>query len=591
MNRLRLTPLLALAALLVVGGLSLLSLVPPRPVPATASKAVFSAERAWDHLEVIAAEPRPQGSPAADAAREYIVAELEALGLAPRIEASTRTRRLRDGMERAFELRNVVVEVAGTDPTGAVLMLSHYDSHWTGTGAGDAGLSVAALLEAMRVLAAGPPLRNDLVLLLTDGEEYGMLGARSFVESDPAMARVRVALNFEGRGSAGPVLMFETGPGNAALVRTFHRGAARPIGSSLFPEAYRFLPNYTDFTAFLDAGVRGLNFAHIGRAETYHHASDTPDNASPRTLQHQGDLAVSMARAFGDLDLDALPGAASGDAVFFNLPGLGMVRYPAGLSLPLALAVVALWLAAVVWGRRRRAVRLWGVAAGLGTGILALVITVGAAWVAGRVAAMQPDAGTLTDKLVVREWPYMLALIAIALAAVLGGVAGIGRWLGAASVTLGVLLIPALLGVAAAVVVPGASYLLVWPAAFGIGAAWVAAAAGTRPDTGRASADREPWVAIALLVPVALLWGPHLSLFLTGLTLNMVLALGVVAGLAAMSVAAVGSVGAVRSPGRAGRAGQGRGRAGRAGQGRGRGHAGDERRAGGGAAAGSRSGG
>jgi hypothetical protein len=591
MNRLRLTPLLALAALLAVGALSLLSLVPPRPVPATASKAVFSAERAWDHLEVIAAEPRPQGSPAADAAREYIVAELEALGLAPRIEASTRTRRLRDGMERAFELRNVVVEVAGTDPTGAVLMLSHYDSHWTGTGAGDAGLSVAALLEAMRVLAAGPPLRNDLVLLLTDGEEYGMLGARSFVESDPAMARVRVALNFEGRGSAGPVLMFETGPGNAALVRTFHRGAARPIGSSLFPEAYRFLPNYTDFTAFLDAGVRGLNFAHIGRAETYHHASDTPDNASPRTLQHQGDLAVSMARAFGDLDLDALPGAASGDAVFFNLPGLGMVRYPAGLSLPLALAVVALWLAAVVWGRRRRAVRLWGVAAGLGTGILALVITVGAAWVAGRVAAMQPDAGTLTDKLVVREWPYMLALIAIALAAVLGGVAGIGRWLGAASVTLGVLLIPALLGVAAAVVVPGASYLLVWPAAFGIGAAWVAAAAGTRPDTGRASADREPWVAIALLVPVALLWGPHLSLFLTGLTLNMVLALGVVAGLAAMSVAAVGSVGAVRSPGRAGRAGQGRGRAGRAGQGRGRGHAGDERRAGGGAAAGSRSGG
>jgi hypothetical protein len=562
-SRAAFTAVLALAALLAVGGLSLLSLVPPRPVPASASKAVFSAERAWDHLEVIAAEPRPQGSPAADAAREYIVAELEALGLAPRIEVSTRTRRWRDGTEREFELHNIVAEVPGTDPTGAVLLLSHYDSHWAGAGAGDAGLSVAALLEAMRVLAAGSPLRNDLLLLLTDGEEYGLLGARSFAESDPVMARVRVALNFEGRGSAGPVLMFETGPGNAALVRTFHRAAARPIGSSIFPEAYRYLPNDTDFTVLLDAGIRGLNFAHIGRAETYHHASDTPANASPRTLQHQGDLAVSMARAFGDLDLDALPGAASGDAVFFNLAGLGMVRYPAGLSLPLALAVVALWLAAVVWGRRRRAVRLWGVTAGLGAGILALVITVGAAWVAGRLAAMQPDAGTLSDKLVVREWPYMLALVTIALAAILGAVAGIGRWLGAAGVALGVLLLPVLTGVAAAVVVPGASYLLVWPAAFGVGAAWVAAAAGVRAPTATGSPGREPWIATALLVPVVLLWGPHLSLFLTGLTLNMVLALGVVAGLAAMSMAAVGVVGRPGGPGR----------------GRRRGHAGDEGRA------------
>src|SRR5690606_41038472 len=40
---------------------------------------------------------------------------------------------------------------------------------------------VAAILEAARALLAGAPTANPVVLLFTDGEEAGLLGARAFL--------------------------------------------------------------------------------------------------------------------------------------------------------------------------------------------------------------------------------------------------------------------------------------------------------------------------------------------------------------------------------------------------------------------------
>jgi len=43
--------------------------------------------------------------------------------------------------------------------------------------AGDDGAGTVAILETLRALRAGPPLKNDVIALLTDAEENGMLGA------------------------------------------------------------------------------------------------------------------------------------------------------------------------------------------------------------------------------------------------------------------------------------------------------------------------------------------------------------------------------------------------------------------------------
>jgi hypothetical protein len=56
---------------------------PPNSLPASAPPAEFSAERAFRHVEALAREPRPVGTPAHVRARSYIVGQLEALGLSP----------------------------------------------------------------------------------------------------------------------------------------------------------------------------------------------------------------------------------------------------------------------------------------------------------------------------------------------------------------------------------------------------------------------------------------------------------------------------------------------------------------------------
>ena len=82
----RLALLFLLASLLWLGGLQLPT---PAATPATAPATAFSAERALDHLRVIAAEPRPVGSPAHAAVRQHLLDQLRALGLEPQVQTTT----------------------------------------------------------------------------------------------------------------------------------------------------------------------------------------------------------------------------------------------------------------------------------------------------------------------------------------------------------------------------------------------------------------------------------------------------------------------------------------------------------------------
>ncbi|MCB1036326.1 MAG: M28 family peptidase, partial [Acidobacteria bacterium] len=138
--------------------LALAALRPPSPVPPGAPAGEFSAHRAAIHLESIAREPHVLGSAQLAKVREYLVAQLEALGLEAQIQEATAVRSGRGGLIGVGPVANVYARIPGSTGTSTVLLAAHYDSMPFTAGAADDGAAVAALLETARALAAGPPL-------------------------------------------------------------------------------------------------------------------------------------------------------------------------------------------------------------------------------------------------------------------------------------------------------------------------------------------------------------------------------------------------------------------------------------------------
>ena len=105
--------------------------------------------------------------------------------------------------------------------------MSHSDSAADAPGAADDGFGVAVTLEAARVLGARTDRRHTLMVLVTDGEEDGLMGAAGLTADREVMDRLQAYVNVEAIGSSGNAMLFETGPGNGWIVRPWaQRGAA-----------------------------------------------------------------------------------------------------------------------------------------------------------------------------------------------------------------------------------------------------------------------------------------------------------------------------------------------------------------------------
>ena len=321
---------------------------PPAVQPESAPPGEFSAGRALLLVRGLTASglPHPVGSADHDRARDYVLAQVRALGLEPRVQKGSSCSR-----KGCAEVENIIARVEGSEPGPALMLAAHYDSVPGGPGASDDGAGIATILETTRALLTGPRPRRSIILLLDDGEELGTLGAKLFVASDPAAHDVGVVLNFEARGTAGQTVMFETSSNAAWLVETYAREVSRPVASSVIYPLYKRLPNDTDLTVFKAAGLQGMNFAFADRYWDYHSAADNADRMDARSLQHMGDQALALARAFTSADLSRRDAA---EAVHFDVFTVGMITYRARWALPLAVAGLLLAIGAIVVALRAR---------------------------------------------------------------------------------------------------------------------------------------------------------------------------------------------------------------------------------------------
>ncbi|MHB8411394.1 MAG: M28 family peptidase [Candidatus Acidiferrales bacterium] len=326
---------------------------PPGPQSADAPAGEFSSARARNVLRQLVGDgvPHPVGSAENAVVRGRIVAQFIRLGYRPRVQAGFAC----DMYGTCAEVKNVVARLNGQRPGPAVMLSAHYDSVPAGPGASDDGASAAAVLEIARALKVSAPLRHPVIFLIDDGEEAGLLGAESFVASDPWAKDVSADVNMEARGTSGPSAMFETGSANAWLMRLYAGAVRHPDATSIFYAVYKLLPNDTDFTVFKRAGYQGFNFAFIGDVAHYHTPLDNFANANASSIQHQGDNALATVRALTNSSLQ--PGGRS-EAVFFDLFAWKTIWWPANRTIDFAVLALALLVFEIVILVRRRRMRL-----------------------------------------------------------------------------------------------------------------------------------------------------------------------------------------------------------------------------------------
>jgi hypothetical protein len=339
----------------------------------------FSTQRALVQLKEISKKAHYVGSENHNHVRNYIVEQLRQLGLEVEIQNQIAVNKK---WRAGANTHNIIAKVKGSDNTKALMLLTHYDSNpHSSLGASDAGSGVVTILEALRAfLKANDQPKNDIIILITDAEELGLLGASAFVNNHPWAKEVGLVLNFEARGSGGPsYMLMETNGGNKKLVEHFNKANPKfPVASSLMYSLYKLLPNDTDLTIFREDGnIEGFNFAFIGDHFDYHTALDNFERLDRETLEHQGTYLMPLLQYFAETDLNDLKSET--DDVYFNFPKIGLVYYPFSWILPLLIVLIVIFLGLTFRGLAKRKINMSQVLKGLIPFFLTLFLTVGIA--------------------------------------------------------------------------------------------------------------------------------------------------------------------------------------------------------------------
>ena len=334
----------------------------------------FSTTRAFKHVEAIGNSPHYLGSPDHSKVRNYIVDQLQNMGLEVQTQEGYNLNK--EGV--LARPQNILSRIEGTGNSDAIILMTHYDSAMhSSNGASDAGSGVATILEGIRAfLEKDTSHKNDIILLFTDAEELGLNGAGLFVKDHPWAEDVKLALNFEARGSGGsPFMLLETNGMNARLIEAFKKADPDyPVANSLAYSIYKMLPNDTDLTVLREkADINGYNFAFIDDHFDYHTANDLPENLDKETLAHQGGYLMPLLNHFSNEDIDKL--SSDRDLIYFSLPFGEFVTYPFNWINPMLILAIIIFLILIVYGIRRERLNIVGILKGFIPLLLSIILS------------------------------------------------------------------------------------------------------------------------------------------------------------------------------------------------------------------------
>ncbi|CAL2102476.1 Peptidase_M28 domain-containing protein [Tenacibaculum sp. 190130A14a] len=320
----------------------------------------FLVDNALYHLRNISKKSHHVGTKEHKEVQKYLVNELKKIGLTPEVQIQSV---VNNKWRAGTTVENIIAKIEGTQEGKSLLLLSHYDSNpHSSLGASDAGSGIVTILEGVRAfLDKGIKPKNDIIVLFSDAEELGLLGAQAFVECHPLAKDIGLVLNFEARGSGGSSFMLmETNGKNQKLLSKFLNASPNyPAASSLMYSVYKKLPNDTDLTIFREnANINGFNFAFIDDHFDYHTAQDSYDRMNKESLLHQADYLVTTLKYFSEANLNDFH--SNEDYIYLNFPFLKLLSYPFSWILPMLVVGFAALVLLILIGLKRGRITLQG---------------------------------------------------------------------------------------------------------------------------------------------------------------------------------------------------------------------------------------
>lgn len=348
------TKRIAIITLIIALVLSLFVLYTPRIV-ATSDTTTFSGVRAANHIGEISKKPHSYYDQVElEEVRVYLEDTLTDYLGALNVERITYDKETMSdvlGSEADnldYPLVNILAKIPGQNEEGIVIM-AHYDSRGhigrygelgRSYGAMDDGYGIGTMLELAYLLKDTNPT-NTIYFLFTDAEEIGLYGAKMAVSDEVFLNNVKFLINLEARGRYGPSYMFETSKNNDKVI-DLYKHASFPVTYSMATAVYSVMPNYTDFTPFIDKGIVGMNFANLAGLQNYHTPLDTYELISIETIQHMGSQIEPIIREFASDSkyIEDNYFEAESDQVFFTLFANVFINYSNTAAIILMILIV-----------------------------------------------------------------------------------------------------------------------------------------------------------------------------------------------------------------------------------------------------------
>lgn len=239
--------------------------------------------------------PRRIGSGALEQAQGRLSPWFEARGW--KVEA--RTTRACESRGSCGTPSNWIATWAGAKPE-SVLFVAHLDTVRSSPGLNDNATGVGILLAMAEYLETHPSPWTK-VLLVSDGEEQGALGATAFARSGPGLEAVRAVINLDSRGRGGRTLRL--GPS----LQSYSWSRPSGLGSSVFDSILPYTPARTDAGPFRKLeGRRVFEVVRLGDEDFYHGARDDRASLDQVALEEQLSAARELSEEVFAADLTKL---------------------------------------------------------------------------------------------------------------------------------------------------------------------------------------------------------------------------------------------------------------------------------------------